>query len=164
MRAKFGYVEDGFSDLFGLRARAMLEEAAAHGDVDLRGWTLHLKAGSPDAHADWYNRRMVIGEYFATLPKPLRKFVMLHELGHIRQVNAGRLEYIDFLRVRWDGVMKYVDLSTPRRYVAQPWERDASDFALASPLFEEVTWKMIHSTTGTLRDTLAHHLKKEVIA
>lgn len=47
---------------------------------------------------------------------------LLHELTHVKQVFSGRLEMLDWLKVKWEGVCHEIEMSG---YLAYPWEKEA---------------------------------------
>lgn len=66
-----------------------------------------------------------------------QQFVILHEIGHIKQIQSGRLRILDqlgpFFAIRWEGKEQVLFESD---YAIWPHELDADMFAYESPLFD----------------------------
>ena len=72
------------------------------------------------------------------------EFVILHELGHIKQVNEGRLRRP---QIYYTGKFLFDDKEYPhfeaysngvltKEYINSPWELDANNFVFNSPLYK----------------------------
>lgn len=160
-KAKFKSVHPQFEGYFGGISQKVLEEAAVHAGLDLRNW--HLDVTNEEfinAYVSLDRRKLAIGKGIKKLTRPMRNFIILHELGHLRQYNDGDIDdTAPFPYVRWKKRFYLPRPRSEKAYAALPWERDASDFAMASPLFLKVEPKDIESLDLKLRETMRAHLK-----
>lgn len=160
-KAKFKTVHSQFEGYFGGISQKVLEEAATIAGIDLRNWHLDVTVEEfANAYVDHKSKKIAVGKGISKLTRPMRNFILLHELGHVRQYNSGDLDpSAPYPYVRWQKRLMIPRASSEKAYAALPWERDASDFAMASPLFLKVEPKDIESVEVKLRETLRAHLK-----
>ena len=164
-KARFKSVDERIVPTFGASSRAVLEAASAHAGIDLRDWTLEVGGSNKNGGVLGSKKRIVLDNGLKTLRPNVFRFVLLHELGHVRQYNDKTLEDSNVpLYARWKGRLTFALAVTPSAYAALPWERDASDFALASPFYQKVEPRDLEAMDGidgTLVDTLREHIKME---
>src|SRR6185312_4100732 len=120
-------------------AESFFRGAAARVGIDLSGWTVtDTWSGSASAVTPAV-RRVYLSDEDRSMPGALTRCAILHELGHVHQVNSGRITTTGVggdLVMHWNGEVIYSPLfSSPTDYSARPWERDADLFMVRHPFF-----------------------------